>query len=76
VPVGAQGIQPGDWIIFEGHVGAFMADRGRLGLLDEDDLVIHIAWKEVAIESLADSGYGAQGFQVRRPNVLAQSGSN
>ncbi len=76
VPVGPAGIIPGDWIIFEGHVGAFMADRGHMGWLDEADLVIHIAWKEVAIESLADSGYGTQGFELRRPNVLAQSGSN
>lgn len=76
IAVGAQGVQPGDWLIFEGHVGAFVEDRGQLGMLDTDDLLIHIAWKEVAVETLANSGYGASAFEIRRPKALAQAGSN
>ena len=40
VRVGAGGVAPGDWLIFEGHVGAFVEDRGRPGVLDTRDLVI------------------------------------
>ncbi len=76
IAVGAQGVQPGDWIIFDGHVGAFVEDRGQLGMLDTDDLLIHIAWKEVAVETLAESGYGTSAFEIRRPKALAQAGSN
>lgn len=76
VPVGPRGVQPGDWIIFDGHVGAFVRDRGRVGVLDEEDLLMHIAWKELAVETLAASGYGGVSFEVRRPKALAQSGSN
>lgn len=76
VRVGAGGVAPGDWLIFEGHVGAFVEDRGRPGVLDTRDLVIHIAWRELAVESLADSGYGASPFEVRRPKALAPRGSN
>lgn len=76
VPVGPRGVRPGDWLIFDGHVAAFVEDRGVRGRLDPRDLVIHIAWRELAVESLEESGYGARPFEIRRPNALAPVGSN
>lgn len=70
IPVGLDGVRPGDWIVFEGHVGAFFEDRGVIGKLDEQDLLMHIAWKELAIESMIDSGYGEYAFDVRRADAL------
>jgi hypothetical protein len=72
VRVGKKGVRPGDWIIWDGHVGAFHTDRGTLGVLDSDDLVIHTAWAEVAIQSFEDSGYADRGFSVRRARALDQ----
>lgn len=70
IRVGKGGVAPGDWIIWDGHVGAFHTDRGTIGVLDADDFVIHTAWAEVAIQSLEDSGYGDRQFVVRRPRAL------
>lgn len=70
IPVGKGGVSPGDWIIFSGHVGAFYEDRGVLGAFDEADLLMHIAWKELAIEPMIDSGYGEAPFELRRPHAL------
>lgn len=72
VVVGPSGVQPGDWIIFEGHVGAFHTDRGTPGVLDRDDLIVHTAWAEVAIQSLGESGWGERPFEVRRAKALAR----
>jgi hypothetical protein len=71
IAVGPRGVKPGDWIIFAGHVGAFYADRGAPGVLDEEDLLLHIAWKELAIEPMIETGYGEQPFEVRRARVLS-----
>jgi hypothetical protein len=76
VPVGPGGVRPGDWLVFEGHVGAFVADRGQPGVLDEQDLIMHIAWKELAVEPLVRSGYGAVPFEIRRPKALALASAN
>ena len=76
IPVGPEGVQPGDWLVFKGHVGAFVEDRGQRGILDEEDLLMHIAWKELAVESLTRSGYGATPFEIRRPNALALAAAN
>jgi hypothetical protein len=70
IAVGPSGVRPGDWIIFPGHVGAFYEDRGVIGRLDPQDLLMHISWKELAIEPITDSGYGDMPFEVRRPLAL------
>lgn len=59
-------VQPGDWIIFSGHVGVLYEDRGVIGELDGADLMMHIAWRELAIEPLSESGYGSYPYEVRR----------
>jgi hypothetical protein len=71
IAVGEGAVRPGDWIIFSGHVGAFVEDRGVPGILDRSDVLMHIAWKELAIESLEDSGYGEAAFEVRRASALS-----
>ncbi|MCB9648068.1 MAG: hypothetical protein H6730_15870 [Deltaproteobacteria bacterium] len=76
ITVGPDGVRPGDWLVFEGHVGAFVADRGQLGVLDEQDLLMHIAWRELAVEPLLRSGYGAAPFEIRRANALALESAN
>lgn len=67
VRIGPRAAQPGDWIIFSGHVGALFEDRGAPGILDDEDLMIHIAWRELAVEPLAVSGYADVPFELRRP---------
>jgi hypothetical protein len=62
----AGAVRAGDWIIFSGHVGVLYEDRGVLGKIDAPDLMMHIAWKELAIEAMSDSAYGSQPFEVRR----------
>lgn len=70
IPIGTRGVLPGDWVIFSGHVGVFYEDRGIIGAFDERDLLMHIAWKELAIEAMIDSGYGEVPFEVRRAHAL------
>lgn len=73
VVVGRDGLVPGDWVIFSGHVGAFFEDRGELGALDDEDLVIHTVWREVAVEPLHATGYADSPFEVRRSSDLQRS---
>lgn len=73
IPVGEGGVQPGDWIIFDGHVAALYEDAGRPGVLDGDDRIIHTAWAEVAIQRLDETAYGRQPFEVRRAKALTRS---
>ena len=44
IPVGPDGVQPGDLLLFHRHVGAFVEDRPPLGVLDANDVLIHTAW--------------------------------
>ncbi len=73
IGVGEGGVQPGDWIIFDGHVAALYEDAGQRGVLDGDDRIIHTAWAEVAIQRLDATAYGRQPFAVRRAKALTRS---
>jgi hypothetical protein len=56
----------GDLVLFPRHVGVLAEDRGTIGVLDDQDLVMHILFdspKEVAI---ADTGYADQAIELRR----------
>jgi hypothetical protein len=56
----------GDLVLFPRHVGVLAEDRGTIGVLDDQDLVMHILFdspKEVAI---ADTGYADQPLELRR----------
>jgi hypothetical protein len=56
----------GDLILFPRHVGVLAEDRGTIGVLDSDDLIMHALFdspKEVAI---GDSGYGDKPVELRR----------
>jgi len=37
---------------------------------------MHIAWRELAVEPLLRSGYGAAPFEIRRANALALESAN
>lgn len=56
IRVGVEGgVKPGDLVLFHRHVGAFSVDREPLGVLDENDLLIHTAWAPPAEESFEES---------------------
>jgi hypothetical protein len=56
----------GDVILFPRHVGALVEDRGTLGVLDDQDLVVHILFDSPRQEPLADTGYADQPIELRR----------
>jgi hypothetical protein len=56
----------GDLVLFPRHVGVLVTDRGQLGVLDDQDIMMHTLFdtpKEVAI---ADSGYADKDLELRR----------
>ena len=55
IRIGDGALQPGDLLLFHRHVGAFSADREPLGVLDENDLLLHTAWAPPAEESFSES---------------------
>jgi len=49
-------------VLFPRHVGALAADRGTLGVLDDQDLMMHTLFDSPKEQAIADSGYA--GFPV------------
>nr|MBA3538963.1 hypothetical protein [Deltaproteobacteria bacterium] len=56
----------GDLILFPRHVGALAFDRGTLGVLDDQDLMMHTLFDSPKEEPIADSGYAAKPIEIRR----------
>ncbi|MCE9578263.1 MAG: hypothetical protein K8W52_34370 [Deltaproteobacteria bacterium] len=56
----------GDLVLFPRHVGALVEDRGTIGVLDEDDIIMHALFDTPKEVRIADSGYGGLPIQVLR----------
>ena len=53
-------------MLFPRHVGALAEDRGALGVLDDQDLMMHTLFDSPKQQAIADSGYADTPVEVRR----------
>ncbi|MEO8550530.1 MAG: hypothetical protein ABI678_11175 [Kofleriaceae bacterium] len=58
--------KPGDLILFPRHVGAIVEDRGKLGVLDDQDLVMHTLFDSPKEVPIKDTGYADKPVELRR----------
>lgn len=58
--------RPGDLLLFPRHVGALALDRGTIGVLDDQDLVMHTLFDSPKEQAIADTGYADQPVELRR----------
>jgi len=58
--------QVGDMVLFPRHVGVLTEDRGQLGILDDQDLMMHTLFDSPKQQAIADSGYADRPVEVRR----------
>jgi len=58
--------QLGDLMLFPRHVGALAADRGKPGILDDQDLMMHTLFDSPKEQAIGDSGYAGYPVEVRR----------
>ena len=56
----------GDMVLFPRHVGVLTDDRGQLGVLDDQDLMMHTLFDSPKQQAIADSGYADRPVEVRR----------
>jgi hypothetical protein len=56
----------GDLVLFPRHVGALAQDRGTLGVLDDQDLMLHTLFDSPKEQAIADSGYADKPVELRR----------
>jgi len=56
----------GDMVLFPRHVGVLVEDRGTIGILDDQDLMMHTLFDSPKTEPIADSGYADRPLEVRR----------
>jgi hypothetical protein len=74
--------RPGDLLLFPRHVGALAADRGTIGVLDDQDLMMHTLFDTPREQAIADTGYADKPVELRRfhapalPRTLAARGGN
>ena len=53
-------------VLFPRHVGVLVEDRGMIGILDDQDLMMHTLFDSPKTEPIADSGYADRPLEVRR----------
>ena len=58
--------KPGDLILFTRHVGALAVDKGTIGVLDDQDIIIHTLFDSPKEQAIADTGYADTPAEVRR----------
>ncbi|MGN6104141.1 MAG: hypothetical protein ACTHU0_03485 [Kofleriaceae bacterium] len=58
--------QPGDVVLFPRHVGALAVDRGVIGVLDDQDLMMHTLFDSPKEQAIAESGYADTPVELRR----------
>ncbi len=56
----------GDMVLFPRHVGVLTQDRGVIGTLDDQDLMMHTLFDSPKEQAIADSGYADRPVEVRR----------
>jgi hypothetical protein len=59
-------IQPGDLLLFPGHVGALVEDRPPLGELDANDVLVHTYWAPPRVQPLSETAYARSRVRVLR----------
>jgi len=58
--------QAGDLILFPRHVGALAQDNGTIGVLDDQDVMVHTLFDSPKEQAIADSGYADTPVELRR----------
>jgi cell wall-associated NlpC family hydrolase len=58
--------QEGDLILFPRHVGALTQDKGKAGVLDDQDIILHTLFDSPKEQAIADSGYADTAVEIRR----------
>ena len=61
--------RPGDLLLFPRHVGVLVEDRGTIGVLDDQDVMMHTLFDSPKQQPLADTGYADKPLEVRRFTV-------
>ena len=56
----------GDLVLFPRHVGVLAKDRGTIGVLDDQDLMMHTLFDSPKEQAIADSGYADKPVELRR----------
>jgi len=56
----------GDLVLFPRHVGVLVEDRGVIGTLDDQDIIMHSLFDTPKEEPIADSGYADKALELRR----------
>jgi len=56
----------GDLIVFPRHVGALVVDKGKIGVLDDQDIVLHTLFDSPKEEKIIATGYGERPIELRR----------
>jgi hypothetical protein len=56
----------GDLILFPRHVGVLAEDRGVIGTLDDEDIIMHSLFDTPKEVPIADSGYADKAVELRR----------
>lgn len=56
----------GDLILFPRHVGVLVEDRGVIGTLDDQDIIMHSLFDTPKEVPIADSGYADKPVELRR----------
>ena len=56
----------GDLVLFPRHVGVLAVDRGTVGVLDDQDLMMHTLFDSPKEQPIADSGYADKPVELRR----------
>lgn len=56
----------GDLVLFPRHVGVLAVDRGTIGVLDDQDLMMHTLFDSPKEQAIADSGYADKPVELRR----------
>jgi hypothetical protein len=58
--------RPGDLVLFPRHVGVLVEDRGTIGVLDDQDIMMHALFDTPKEQPIADSGYADKPIEIRR----------
>lgn len=58
--------RPGDLLLFPRHVGALAEDRGTIGVLDDQDVMMHTLFDSPREQAIADTGYADKPVELRR----------
>ena len=58
--------KPGDLVLFPRHVGVLSVDRGTLGVLDDQDLMMHTLFDSPKEQAIGETSYADKPLELRR----------